>query len=225
MPHVFSRTEIRSLLQMALRRNHAPNVTIAHESFRMVLLFLYATGAQLREVIRLRHCDINLFHGTVEFNAATSSARKLPLGPELVFCLQNYMNKYPAIHETALLIARRGGQILVVDSVRRLFLRLLNLTGIRRRDVRDGWQPRLIDLRVTFAVHRIGQAIEKGEELNRILPALALYMGYKSLLSAEKFLHLTPERFACALQSLSPDEGPEPLAEGQSDTWTVNVRV
>jgi integrase/recombinase XerD len=63
------------------------------------------------------------------------------------------------------------------------------------------------DLRSTFAVHRITSWIKEGADLNRMLPALAAYMGNVSLASTEKYLSLTPERFRKELQKLSPQRG------------------
>ncbi len=60
------------------------------------------------------------------------------------------------------------------------------------------------DLRHTFAVHRITSWIKHGAELNRMLPALAVYMGQSGLGSTERYLSLTPERFRTQLMKLSP---------------------
>ena len=206
VPHIFTRAEVRLLLVQAGRRTHAANATVSCQSFRMVLLLLYATGGRLREIIGLRRSDVNLVEATLLFGANTAGARKLPLGPELTACLRNHLNEYPRSQASAPLLVRRGGKGLSVDSIRRLFLSLCEETGVGRKDVSDLGKPRLCDLKATFAVHRIGQAICQGENLNRVLPALAHYMGYKDLLSAERFLQLTPERFAAALEKLSPEE-------------------
>ena len=211
VPYIFTRAEVRLLLLEAGRRTHAANATVACQSFRMVLLLLYATGGRLREIIGLRKSDVDLLEATVLFGATTAGARKIPLGPELAACLKNHLNADTRSKSSAPLLARRGGEGLSIDSIRRLFLSLCRDTGVGRRDVHDLCKPRLCDFKATFAVHRIGQAIEQGENLNRVLPALAHYLGYRDLLSAERFLQLTPERFAAALEKLSPEE---------SDDWS-----
>lgn len=58
---------------------------------------------------------------------------------------------------------------------------------LRRADIRrmagivrdDGarYQPRMHDLRHTFAVHRLTAWIKRGADLNRMVPALSAYMG------------------------------------------------
>ena len=68
-------------------------------------------------------------------------------------------------------------------------------------------EPRMQDLRPTFAVHRLTSWIKQGVDMNRMLPALSAYMGYSGLVAAEKFLALTPERFRRQLRILSPENG------------------
>jgi integrase/recombinase XerD len=63
------------------------------------------------------------------------------------------------------------------------------------------------DLRQTFAVHRIASWIKEGADLNRMLPALSAYMGLAGVVSTQRFLFLTPERFKRELDKLSPLKG------------------
>src|SRR5580692_897784 len=57
-----------------------------------------------------------------------------------------------------------------------------------------------------FAVHQINSWIRRRQDLNKMLPALAAYMGYAALESTERYLQLTPERFRGALDKLSPQK-------------------
>ena len=70
-----------------------------------------------------------------------------------------------------------------------------------------GYQPRLHDLRHTFAVHRLTAWIKYGEDLNRMIPALSAYIGQVGLGSTDRYLSLTPERFRTQLDKLSPRRG------------------
>jgi hypothetical protein len=83
------------------------------------------------------------------------------------------------------------------------FEKMREIAGIRRYDGAS-FQPRLIDLKFTFAVHRITSWIRNGADLNCMLPALAAYMGQTGLGSTERYLALTPARFQKHLDKLSP---------------------
>jgi hypothetical protein len=81
-----------------------------------------------------------------------------------------------------------------------------DFVGPQVLNCREGtqYQPRLDDLRCTFAVHRITSWVRNGADLNRMLPALAAYMGQMGLGATERYLAMTPERFRKALNKLSP---------------------
>jgi integrase len=80
------------------------------------------------------------------------------------------------------------------------------VSGVTRRDGVAS-RPRLHDLRHTFAVHRIDGWIKHGADLNRMLPALSVYMGRHGLGSSDRYLTLSPERFRAQLNKLSPERG------------------
>lgn len=78
--------------------------------------------------------------------------------------------------------------------------------GIQRSDGVPN-QIRLQDFRCTFVVHRITSWIRNEADLNRMLPALAAYMGQVGLGSTERYLQMTPERFRKNVNKLSPGRG------------------
>jgi integrase/recombinase XerD len=83
------------------------------------------------------------------------------------------------------------------------FERLRRLAGVLRYDGAS-YRARMHDLRHTFAVHRISAWFKQDADMNRMLPALAAYMGQVGLGSAQRYLSLTPERFRKELIKLSP---------------------
>ena len=100
----------------------------------------------------------------------------------------------------------KKGERLSYSKLEQMFRRLRQKSQIRRHD--DGcYQPRMYDLRHTFATHRIAEWIKHGANLNRMLPALAIYMGLTDFRSTEKYLAFTPERFRAQLIKLSPQRG------------------
>jgi hypothetical protein len=81
--------------------------------------------------------------------------------------------------------------------------------GVRRRAEVSrtdgiGREPRLRDLRRTFAVHCLRAWTEEKKNLRSKLPILAAYLGHADLNSTEDYLSLVPSRFQKQLSSLSP---------------------
>ena len=78
-----------------------------------------------------------------------------------------------------------------------------NFRRIRQRaDIRrlDGgrYQPRIHDLRHTFAVHRLVAWYREGAEVQRWLPHLSVYLGHACMASTSVYLSMTPELLAQA---------------------------
>jgi hypothetical protein len=71
------------------------------------------------------------------------------------------------------------------------------VTGVMRH-------VRTSNLRYTFALHRITSWILKNADPNRMLRALAAYMGHSGLWATERYPLMSPERFRKSLKKLSP---------------------
>jgi integrase len=72
------------------------------------------------------------------------------------------------------------------------FVRLRKRSGIRRAP-NDRWQPRLHDLRATFAVHRLVAWYREGVDLQARLPLLAIYLGHVNISGTQTYLTMTHE--------------------------------
>jgi integrase/recombinase XerD len=72
------------------------------------------------------------------------------------------------------------------------FKRLRRLAGISRQDVTT-YQPRIHDLRHSFAVHRVTEWYRAGADVQQLLPALSIYLGHTELKGTQRYLTMTPE--------------------------------
>jgi integrase len=204
IPYIFTRSEIRALLKATVR-NQKPIRRVEKQTLRTFILILYATGALVGEVLNLMQKDIDLKTGMVTITGGGASrSRQIPIGPDL----QNVLRKYLAWRSknnltNAHLLVTKNDLPISVSIVVKNWRRLRTFAGIIRRDG-SSYQPRMHDLRYTFAVHRITSWISNGADLNRMLSALAAYMGQVGLGATDRYLHLTPERFRRELNKLSP---------------------
>jgi integrase len=57
-------------------------------------------------------------------------------------------------------------------------------------------QPRLHDLRHTFAVHRLTSWYRQGADGQRLLPLLSVYLGHVHLGATQGYLRMMPELLA-----------------------------
>jgi integrase/recombinase XerD len=205
-PYIYSREELRRLLKATRYRSRwAFNVLVSPQTVRAFLVSLYATGALVGELIRLRGKDVDLNAGIMMIHSNRfGRTRKLPLSADLLKELQKYdrWKKRKGLSGEAFFL-RDDETPLVARSLNGIFQRLRERARILRND--DAvYQPRMHDLRSTFAVHRITSWVKKKADLNKLLPALAVYMGQSGLASTERYFYLTPERFREDLEKLSP---------------------
>ena len=194
-PFIYTRDQIRELLA-ATDRCQARSTEMSAESFRLVLLLLYATGCTVTELVAARTPDFDRRKRTL-----TLGGRLLPIQPTLVDAIATYLRTHTRKTCKALLASPAGAPIRR-KLLNERFARLLQLAPIE--PAAGMGRPRLQDFRYTFAVHRLNTAVERGEQLDRIVPALSTYMGYRSLLKAEDYLAYVPGRFAEDVAKLSP---------------------
>jgi integrase/recombinase XerD len=130
--------------------------------------------------------------------------RRIPIGPDLHKRLRQYVDSASQKQsQSKNFFANRDGSTIKDRILSKSFERLRRLAGIARNDGAV-YQPRLYDLRATFAVHRLTAWFKQGADLNRMLPALSAYLGQVGLGSTERYLSMTPERFRKQLLKLSP---------------------
>jgi len=168
---------------------------------------MYGTGALIGEVLDLRLADINFGKRRVTFGGnRVTQRRTIPICDDLKEELQCFGSRHKGRCGNCLFFATKAGQAIEQGTLQYDFRQLRRIAGVVRHDGAV-FQPRMLDLRSTFAVHRITSWIKQGADLNRLLPALAAYMGNASLESTEQYLSLTPERFRKELNKLSPQCG------------------
>lgn len=208
VPHTYTKTQLRSLLGCTKISQKSRGCVIGAATLRMFILTLYATGARFSEVRDIRFKDVELRRSRMSLRGlGHRSLRCIPIGVDLKRELQVYLKSsdHNTRGESPIFRTKRGEQI-AKETLKGTFQRLLRIAEV----VREGNLPhksRLQDFRPTFAVHRITSWIRTGADLNRLLPALATYMGNVSLQSADQYLSLAPERFRKELRKLSPKRG------------------
>jgi len=210
VPYVYTRNEVRLLLRaISSWQNYSwQNRKLSRmdsRTFRVLLLTLYATGIRTGEALSLLRKDVDLSRGVITIPGGRyTRPRSIPIGPDLQARLRQHKRSFASVRsETQRFFVGKDGEALNKVSLCVAFRNLRRLAGIRRHDGAI-YQPRMFDLRTTFAVHRLTSWLRQDADLNRLLPALSAYMGQCGLGSTERYLKLTPERFRDQLVTLSP---------------------
>lgn len=197
VPYIYSREELRLLLEAIPRCQRNVECRISAATLRSLLLFLYGTGMRAGEALRLRMADVDLDNRVITIRGTKFyKSRLLPLGRDVIRLLREYVARprrwnlnHQPLFQTQLHKAIGHG------SINATFRRLRSLAGVRRSDA-SFCQPRLHDLRHTFAVHRLTEWYRTGADVQILLPALSTYLGHIDLHSTQCYLTMTPELLA-----------------------------
>ena len=167
---------------------------MSEDTFRTLLLFLYATGMRLGEALRLRLADVDLTLASITIrDTKFYKSRIVPLGSDIERRVRQYLHQPGRRNQSHRpLFQTKNGNPISALAAGTSFSRLRQIAGIGRRD--DSYfQPRLHDLRHTFAVHRLTEWYRQNADVQRLLPALSTYLGHVSLSSTQRYLTMTPE--------------------------------
>ena len=191
VPYIYTREELCRLLEMV--ESPRRKSILEPATIRAMILVYYGTGLRLREAINLTRADVDLSRSLLTIrNTKFGKTRLVPVGPQLRRMLVQYDRTRPKDRQAdAPFFATRAGDSIPRDGFQLKFRTLCNCAGIRRTDTRQ--QPRIHDLRHTFAVHRLTSWYHEGADVQRLLHHLSVYLGHVHLQDTQVYLSMTPE--------------------------------
>jgi site-specific recombinase XerD len=196
-PYIYSREEIRRLLDAIPFCQRDPRTLIEPATMRAILLVSYGAGLRGGEARRLSTEDVDLPHGLLTIrDTKFSKSRLVPIGQQLVSVLAEQARRRAASYsgdnpDRAFFLTTRGKAI-SKRTLENTFSRLRDHAGIERPQDAS-FQPRLHDLRHTFAVHRLTTWYRQGADVQRLLHHLSVYLGHTDLSCTQVYLTMIPE--------------------------------
>jgi site-specific recombinase XerD len=194
--YTFSSREYCLLLK-AIDDYGRPQNRFTSLAYRTLRLLLFNTGMRIGEALSLTMADVNLSENLITVrDTKFFKTRLVPISSRLSAALSCYMNEerrgiLPENSEAAFFIECNGrpyGQA----GARSRFRRLCNRVKIRR-PVGSRYQPRLHDIRHTFAITRLLKWYKEGADVQRLLPHLSTYLGHIDISSTQRYLAILPE--------------------------------
>jgi len=195
IPYVYTREDLRRLLD-GVTSYQEKWCKLEPITLRALLLLLYGAGLRTSEPIRLACSDVDLAESTLTIRITKFyKTRRIALSTQLQSVLAEYdANRRLAGHSrdnTAPFFTYKKGGPVARFVLEDAFQRLREHVGVARQNAR--YQPRLHDLRHTFAVHRLIAWYRSGADVQRLLPGLSTHMGHISLSGTHRYLTMTPE--------------------------------
>ena len=195
VPYIYSREELHRLLE-AISSYHQFPCRIEPSTLRAILLLLYGAGLRHGEAMRLSVADVDLPNSLLTIrDTKFFKSRLVPIGAELTKVLSDYAHWRSATHPSAKaahFFVGRHDKPLHRWTLQDAFERLRKYAGVRRTDG-TRYQPRLHDLRHSFAVHRLTEWYRQGADVQRLVYHLSVYLGHARLDHTQVYLTMTPE--------------------------------
>jgi site-specific recombinase XerD len=196
VPYIYSREELRRLLSCALtyqkNRGH-----LEPQMVQTLLLLLYGAGLRVSEALALARADVDLQQAVLTIrDSKFFTSRLVPVSTQLNEALRQYAaRRCQTEHSQSKgtpFFCKRSGQPVNLWNAEAAFQGIRRQAGISRSDG-GRYQPRLHDLRHTFAVHRLTTWYQEGKDVQRLLPQLSVYLGHRYLAATSVYLTMTPE--------------------------------
>jgi integrase/recombinase XerD len=196
VPFIYSREEIRRIVNQEYPKCFSRRTLIAPETLRAIVVFLYGTGVSLNEALTLCWNRVDFDKQVIEVCLREGGkTRTIPIGHDVCKLLRQHLSSGSSSQrKSRYVFFTRTGAMVNGWSLRKNFRCLCRAAGVTRPGEGHS-QPRLQDLRYTFAVHRIESWYKTGANTQKAIPALAVYMGRVGLRSTERLMSLTPEYF------------------------------
>jgi site-specific recombinase XerD len=196
VPYIYSADELQRLINPTFPEQIGFRKLQPH-TLRAVLLLLYGAGLRIGEAVALTLQDVDLGAAVITIrDTKFHKTRLVPIGLKLNQAMAQYAaERNAAGHsqsaDAPFFVLRRGAP-LSVYIVRGAFIRLRKYAGVGRADGAR-YQPRLHDMRHSFAVRRLTSWYEQGADVQKLLPQLATYLGHVSVAATQVYLTMTPE--------------------------------
>ena len=193
-PYIYSKAELKRLFDSALiyQKNRS---RIPPECIQMILKVTYFLGLRIHETVSLTVDDIDIKEGyAVIRESKFNKTRIVPFNSQVQDMLKSFFkwraSQHPYSRNGTALFLDRAGQPIRLDTVRGSFQRIRAAAGIIRNDGAY-YQPRLHDLRHTFAVNRLTAWYCEGKDVQRLISSLSTYLGHDKVSNTSVYLTMT----------------------------------
>ena len=192
LPYIYAPEEIVQLIGAARRLRES--YPLRRQVYATMLGLIAATGLRISEALDLRLSDV-LPDGVLQIRCGKfGKSRLLPLHPTVVKALGSYLEQRRRFVVTDdHLFLSPGNRRIHSVLANYTFRRIRQLAGIASTRAR---QPRVHDLRHTFATRVLQQCSTQREAVARHFVALSTYMGHTNIANTYWYLEATPELMA-----------------------------
>lgn len=194
-PYIFTTKEIDDLIQAAGKL--IPKDGLRPLTLQCIFGLLASTGLRVSEALKLTQADVDLDHRLLLVRQTKfTKSRYVPVHATAVKALQVYRHDrnhfHPTLRENAFFLMDNGSPI----NYRQVLYAFQQIRLQLDWKMSHGRNPRIHDLRHTFASSRLLAWYREGIDLDRALPYLSTYLGHGKVTDTYWYLTGIPELMA-----------------------------
>jgi integrase len=163
------------------------------QTLATIIGLMASTGMRTAEALALNTADVDTEQGTILVRGKGGKQRLLPVHDSTLTALARYGKSRRVLmtpHDDALFVIPSGSRPLA-NTVQQAFRRVATACNLRPAPGKRN--PRLHDLRHTFAVNTLIDAHRSGYGIDARIAALATYLGHSSPIHTYWYLSASPE--------------------------------
>jgi site-specific recombinase XerD len=194
--YIYSHAELKRLSKSieSCRRRRSD---IDSPLLRCLFLLMYGAALRISEALSLTVGDVDLANNILTIrDSKFFKTRLVPIGPNTGQLLGEYAKRRADLVRSTRtdepFFLDRNAKPVPIHKLERAFKQIREHAGLHREGG-SRCQPRLHDLRHTSAVHRLTMWYREGENVQKLLPQLSVYMGHTHLAATQVYLTMTPE--------------------------------
>jgi len=197
VPYIYSREELKLLFMNAMtyRKWFAKNHP---EAIQGIIMLTYLLGLRPGETLKIEMSDVHLSNENYILIKDTKfyKSRIVPFNEKVAEYLKHFLewriNKKLPLEPNARLFLDQFGFPYSMSAMQKIFTKIRVKSNIYRYDG-TRYQPRLVDLRHTFATQRIVSWYSEEKNVQDLLPILSTYLGHSSINSTAVYISFTDE--------------------------------
>ncbi|WP_341757003.1 MULTISPECIES: tyrosine-type recombinase/integrase [unclassified Candidatus Tisiphia] len=196
VPYIYSKEELKRLFDTAL--TYQKNKSYVEPYLvRTILILTYALGLRIHETLSIKLEDIDMTHHVITIRETKFyKSRLVPFSTQLTSVIVEYLDW--RTHQkcfqdaNAFAFIGKNNRPFNIETMRGIFVRIRKKANIKRVD-NANYQPRMHDLRHTFAVNRLTSWYKENKNVQQLLPILSTYLGHTYLAHTTIYLTMTDD--------------------------------
>jgi integrase len=195
LPYIYSKEELAAIFHSADTLEPVISSPAMHLVLPVMLRLIYSCGLRPAEARNLCVEDVDLNSGSIRIlESKGHKDRVVVMTEDMRELARKYDAKISRIYSQRTYFfannkVRNNGMYSMPWSDN-IFRKILAKAGISKE---NGNNPRLYDLRHTFATHRIYEWLQNGDDINACMMYLSEFMGHAHPSGTAYYIHLVPE--------------------------------